>query len=96
MKVIPQNGYMLVEKIERETGVATGSDVEDTHQLWKVLAVSDGYWKGSQFIENDAVEPGVVVYTMKHAEADTPKELKDRDQAVIHLNRVIAEVQDNG
>lgn len=87
----PAYNYLLLKRLEKETGVVTETDVEDTHQRYEILAMSNnvtGHYEYGQFI----VAPygvGEIVYIQKHAEADTPKELLQRGEALVLVSRVM-------
>lgn len=88
--VIPMYDYLLLEKIVADSGVVTDNDVEDTHQLWKVLQVGPGREAADGHVPIIPIEIGDTVWTMKHAEADTPKQLKLRGLALVQASRVMA------
>lgn len=84
--------YCYGKKVERDTGVVTGSDIRDTHQLYEIMAVGEGVYEFGLFIK-PSVKVGDIVYTQEHAEADTPKELEQKDYALFRASRVMAIVE---
>lgn len=90
-KLKPQLDYLLCEAVKEETGAVTGTDVADHWQKYKVLAAGPGRWENGHFT-NVEVEAGDIILVQKHAEADTPEELKSHDQYLIMASRVMAVV----
>lgn len=89
----PVLDYCYGKKVERDTGVVTGSDIRDTHQLFEILAVGDGCYENGVFIA-PSVKAGDIVYIQKHAaEGDTPKELEQKDYALFKASRVMAVIE---
>ena len=72
--LIPVLDYCVGKKIEKDSGIVTGADVRNTYQLFEVVAVGEGRHENGVFIK-PSVKPGDIVYTQKHAEADSPAEL---------------------
>jgi co-chaperonin GroES (HSP10) len=93
MNIKPQYDYLLCERISEETGVITENDIEDTHQKYKVLAVGEGRHEYGVFI-TPKIKPNNIIFVQKHSEADTPKQLKDRNLALIMSSRVMAILED--
>lgn len=86
----PLRDYVLVEIIKRDTGVITSTDVTETDQYGKVLAVGDGAYEFGQFIKPD-VEVGDMVYWEAYAEgSNVPKEIRNKSQALIKASRIMA------
>jgi len=88
----PVLDYCLAKKVERDTGAVTGSDIRDTHQLYEIVAVGEGVFEFGVFIK-PSVKAGDIVYTQEHAEADTPKELEQKDMALFKASRVMAVIE---
>jgi co-chaperonin GroES (HSP10) len=89
----PRQDYLLVEVIENNTGVVKSDDIRDSLFLGrkgKVLAVGPGVWDHGVFIKT-TTKVGEVVHWEEAAEANTPKEFKDREQAFVKEARLIAE-----
>lgn len=90
MNLEPILDYCVGEKIEKDTGVVTGADIRDTHQLFKIVAVGPGTFEGGEFVVPSVVA-GDVVWIQKHAaEGDTPAELDKRGFALFKANRIMA------
>lgn len=90
--IVPAPNYLLVKRLEAYTGVVTDSDIEDTHQRYEIVAINpDGcYWSDYGLQLEADYKVGQIIYTQKHAEADTPKELADIGQALVMAARVMA------
>jgi len=91
--ITPAYNYLLVKKVERDTGVVVDEDIEDTHQKFEVVAVNDEqgfYTNGSEFRIKTDYEVGDVIWVQKHADADNPKELERQGLALILIERVMA------
>lgn len=102
--VTPVADYVLVQVIKRKSSdvVITTSDISDTEQQGKVLAISK--YIDDKYIETDTVHAstliglnsfkdlsvGDIVYFQKHADADTPEDLKKEDLLLIKFNRIMA------
>lgn len=89
--IIPKLDYLLCEEVKEETGVVTGTDVADHWQKYKVLAVGQGQYNSYQniWVEQD-IKVGDIIYVQKHAEADSPPDLKARGQYLIQSSRIMA------
>jgi len=91
MSIKPILDYCLAEKIEKDSGVVVGTDVSDTHQYFKILAVGEGRYDNDGILIPMPVEVGDIVWIQKHAaEGDTPKELESKGQALFMASRVMA------
>ena len=88
----PAYNYLLLKRLDKETGVVTEVDIENTHQRYQIIAINDDwcgwYENGVPITVNYQI--GEVVYVQKHAEADTPKELAQRGEALVLASRVMA------
>jgi co-chaperonin GroES (HSP10) len=89
----PQYDYILGEEIVQDTGVVTTTDIEETKQYYKVIAVGPG-----RFIDGvlsvPTVEPGDFVIIQKHAaEGDTPPDLLSQGKALFMATRVMAVIR---
>lgn len=93
MNIKPQYDYLVCKKLINDSGVVTENDIEDTHQKYEVLKVGAGRHYNGVFI-TPGVAVGSIIYAQKHAEADTPKELLNRDIALIQATRVMAIIGD--
>jgi co-chaperonin GroES (HSP10) len=91
LKILPAYDYLLCEKISQDTGVITEVDIEETHQKYKVLEVGPGKYEFGVYITPEFVA-GDVIFVQKHADADNPKALADRDLALIMASRVMAKI----
>lgn len=90
MEIIePTLDWCLAKKVQRDTGVVTGTDIRDTHQLWEIIAVGPGVYEFGTFVVPSA-KAGDIVYTDEHAEANTPKELEAKDMALFKAARIMA------
>lgn len=85
----PKFDYMLCEEVKDATGAVTQSDISDNWQKYKVLAVGPGRYDHGIFIE-PPVRVGETIHVQRHAEADTPPELREKGQALIMASRVMA------
>lgn len=85
----PKFDYLLCEEVKEATGAVTPGDIADHWQKYKVLAAGEGRWQGEQFIKVET-EVGDVIIVQKHAEADTPEELKVKGLYLIMDSRVMA------
>lgn len=87
----PAYNYLLLKRLEKESGVVTETDIEDTHQRYEVLAVPkyQGHYEYGVLVES-FYKVGQIVYVQKHAEADSPKELLQRGEALVLISRVMA------
>lgn len=100
--VHPVGEYILVKKIEKssEKFVITPSDIEDTVQKGEVVAISKNLQdldpsevSGSTLVSLSnlkRLDVGDVVIFQKHADADTPDELKSQDLYLIQISRIMA------
>lgn len=86
----PAFDYLLCEKIEKVTGAVTTTDVSDTWQKFRVLAVGPGRPDEEGFIEEMPCEVGDIIWAIKYAEGDTPDELKTRNQFLIRATKIMA------
>jgi len=84
----PYASYVLGKEIKKESAVVTTSNIEDTMQKYEVLAVGEGHYEFGKLITPD-VKIGDIVYVQKHAEADTPQEIKDKGQAIFQASRIM-------
>jgi co-chaperonin GroES (HSP10) len=91
MKLLPQFDYVLCEPLKAATGVVTTTDIGDHWQKYKILAIGQGRYIGEQdkWLPID-LSVGDVIWVQKHAEADTPDELKTKGQYLIQASRVMA------
>ena len=89
MAYIPKQDFMLCEPVITESAAVSSTDIQDTHQKFKVLDVGKGAWYDNVFVEPE-VTVGDIVIVMKHADADTPRELEERGLYLIKATRVIA------
>lgn len=90
----PLYDYILAEEVVEDSGVVTTTDVSDTKQKYKVLAVGEGRYYGEHF-EEPKVKPGDIVMVQKHAaEGDTPVALYQKGQALFMASRVMAIYED--
>ena len=89
--IIPKYDYLLCEEVKDATGAVTQGDIADHWQKYRVLAVGKGYYVGEQdkWIEPE-VAVGDVVWVQKHAEADSPQDLKARGLYLLQASRVMA------
>jgi len=91
--ITPAYNYLLVKKVERDTGVVVDEDIEDTHQKFEVVAVPEfqGFYVGGleHRVETE-YKVGDVIWVQKHADADNPKELEQQGLALILIERVMA------
>lgn len=86
----PLYDYVLGEEVLEDSGVVTTTNVSDTKQKYKVLAVGEGRYYGEHF-EEPKVNPGDIVIIQKHsAEGDTPPELYQKGQALFMATRIMA------
>lgn len=86
----PLLDYCLARKIEKDSGVVTGADIRDTHQLFEIIAVGEGTYEYGQFVA-PVVKPGDKVWIQKHAaEGDTPADLELQGLALFKASRVMA------
>lgn len=95
--IIPQFDYVYGEKVEDNSGVVTTTEISDTHQTFKVLAIGDGHREPSQ---NDSrgftlmpmpCKVGDIVLVQKHAaEGDTPPKMLSGGYALFQGSRVMA------
>lgn len=86
----PVLDYCLGKKVEKDTGVVTGTDIRDTHQLFEVLAVGEGRYEFGVLIK-PSVKVGDTVWVQKHAaEGDTPSDLDKQGLALFLASRVMA------
>lgn len=88
----PLKDYVLVDVIEEDTGVVKSGDIRDSvfmGRKGKVLAVGPGIHESGVFIKT-TVKPGQIVYWEEAAEANTPEELRKKDQALVKEARLIA------
>jgi co-chaperonin GroES (HSP10) len=94
----PYNDYILGKKVERDTGVVSGTDTKekDTHQKYEVLEAGEGRTTETGAFVSVNVKPGDVVFVQKHADADTPQELKDKDQALFMASRIMYVEENHG
>lgn len=91
IKIVPKQDYLLVETMERETGVVKTRDIRDRKPKGRVLAVGPGVWDHGKFIPT-TTEVGEVVYYEEAAEANTPDVLRDMspEQYLVKESRVVA------
>lgn len=90
-KIIPKFDYLLCKEIKEETGVVTPGNVADHWQKYEVLAAGEGRFENGKFVPV-LTKVGDVILVQKHAEADTPEELKSKDLYLIMDSRVMAVV----
>lgn len=90
--LVPVHNYLLVRRLEKETGVVSEVDVENTHQRYEILAVNPDWcgWYEYGVLHTADYRAGQIIFTQKHAEADSPKELTQRGEALILASRVMA------
>jgi len=90
-KLIPALDYLHCVEVKQETGVVTSSDVADHWQKYRVLAVGQGHYNDylNIWVEQD-IKVGDIIYVQKHAEADTPSDLRARGEFLIQASRVMA------
>lgn len=87
----PKLDYLLCEEVKDATGVVTTSDIADHWQKYKVLAVGEGHYNDFLNIWVDIdIKVGEVIYVQKHAEADSPDDLKANGLYLIQSSRVMA------
>lgn len=86
MNIVPDFDYLVCEEVKDATGVVTTTDVADHWQKFRVLAAGPGRVMDGVFV---AVETkvGDVIYVQKHAEADTPDDLRARGLYLIMNSR---------
>lgn len=80
----PATGYVLVKEVEVDSGVVSTSDISDTQQKFKVLAVGKQEKKQTR-----EILPGDIIYTLKHADADSVPELEDQGLYLIKEDRIM-------
>jgi co-chaperonin GroES (HSP10) len=86
----PLYDWVLAKKIENESVVITGADIEDSPQKFEVLAVGPGKYESGKFAEvPPEIKPGAIVWLQKHASADTPDELKAKGEYLFMASRII-------
>lgn len=88
-KIQPQFDYLLCEEVRGVTGAVTQSEIADHWQKYKVLAAGAGRYQDGVLLPVSA-EVGDVVYVQKHAEADSPDDLKANGLYLIMDSRVMA------
>ena len=86
----PKFDYLLCKEAKDDTGVVTTADVADHWQKYEVLAVGPGRVNDEGRLLPVDVKVGEVVYVQKHAEADTPPDLKEKGYYLIMASRVMA------
>jgi co-chaperonin GroES (HSP10) len=92
-KITPKYGYLLCKEVKEATGAVVPGDIADHWQKYEVLAVGDGQYNEYQNIWIEpVVEVGDVIYVQKHAEADSPPDLKTKGLYLILEQRVMAVV----
>jgi len=89
MNLTPVLDYLLCKEIRPDSAVVSSADIQDNWQHYEVVAVGPGRYEYGTFIK-PSVKAGDKIYTQKHAEADSPKELKDQGYALIMFSRVMA------
>lgn len=93
-KLTPKFDYVLCKTIKEQSGVVTQDNVTDTQQKYEVMAVnpiSVGFFEMGHFVDMKAhVKPGALIYTEKHAEANTPPDLETAGYALILISRIMA------
>lgn len=85
----PKFDYLLCKEVKEATGVVTQGDIADHWQKFEVIAVGKGRYQDGVFIETES-KPGDLILVQKHAEADTPEDLKNQDLYLIMESRVMA------
>lgn len=91
-KINPKFDYLLCEEVKDESGVVTTTDIADHWQKFQVVAVGPGRHVDGVFVPT-TTNVGDIVYVQKHAEADTPVDLKDNGQFLIMESRLMAVVE---
>ena len=86
----PYQSYILGKEIKKQSAVVTTTSVEETMQKYEVLEVGPGAYTSDGFFVEPSVKKGDVVYIQKHAEADTPEELKEKGHALFLDSRIMA------
>lgn len=89
--ITPKFDYLLCEEVKEATGAVTPGDIADHWQKYKVLAAGKGRFDRGVFVEVET-EVGDLILVQKHAEADTPEELKTKGLYLIMDSRVMAVV----
>jgi len=90
MNLTPKYDYIIARRIEKDSGVVTGANIEDTHQYFEVLAVGEGRYEYGVLIK-PTVEVGDKVWVMKHAaEGDTPVDFANKGIGFFQASRVMA------
>lgn len=89
-KIVPAFDYLLCEQVKEETGAMTSSAIDDHWQKYRVLAVAKEGRVDHGILVKAVQEIGDIIYVQKHAEADTPQDLKDKGQYLIAASRVMA------
>lgn len=87
--IAPKFDYLLCEEVKDESGVVTTTDVADHWQKYRVLAVGTGRYDNGTFVPT-TTDVGDIVYVQKHAEADTPEDLRQNGKYLIMESRVMA------
>lgn len=86
----PVLDYVLAEEIKPDSGVVTGAEITDHWQKYKVLAVGEGrHSEQTGELIPVPCKVGDIVWTQKHAEADTPPELVKLNQALFMASRIM-------
>jgi co-chaperonin GroES (HSP10) len=88
----PKFDYLLCEEVKEVSGVVTSTEISDHWQKYRVLAVGPGRYQEGTFVPT-TTEVNDVIYVQKHAEADSPEDLKQRGLHLIMESRVMANVE---
>jgi|GEM_PF-5225712 len=92
----PAYNYLLVKKLERDTGLSLAADIEDTHQRFEIIETPiplmdkhQGYLEYGVLVDTH-YDIGQIIYVEKHSEANTPIELEQQGLSLVLISRVIA------
>jgi co-chaperonin GroES (HSP10) len=105
--VKPGLGYIYGEEVKEDSGVVTASEISDTHQRYKVLAIGAlpvEILKTLKALDQLPISPeayygfkvGDTIIIQKHAaEGDTPPEMLSKGFALFLASRVMAGESDD-
>lgn len=85
--------YIYGEEVKEDSGVVTTTEISDTKQTYKVLAIGPGRYENGTFIE-PSVKVGDVVLIQKHsAEGDSPHKMLSGGHAMFMASRVMGVIK---
>lgn len=88
--ITPVGQYIYGEEVKTDTGVVTTSELADTKQRFKVLAIGKGWYEHNNFVVSEARVGDIVIIQKHAAEGDTPPHLLNDGFALFLASRVMA------